>query len=150
MCRGGALLSKAGPPAAGENSDLSYHHQDTVSQFGKIQLALRCYQRIRTGMSVIAVVLYTKQPFIGWLYIGQYIAGRSAVHKTLFQKKSDKAAFRYIKLFGSSSEIGAMLQINEQVIESGFTLQLCVCYAQRYILLSLSQKIRAELEQRLR
>ena len=69
-------------------------------------------------MSVIAVVLYTKQPFIGWLCIGQYIAGRSAVHKTLFQKKSDKAAFRYIKLFGSSSEIGAMLQINEQVIEA--------------------------------
>ena len=53
-------------------------------------------------MSVIAVVLYTKQPFIGWLCIGQYIAGRSAVHKTLFQKKSDKAAFRYIKLFGQT------------------------------------------------
>ena len=64
-------------------------------------------------MTVIAVVLYTKQPFIGWLCIGQYIAGRSAVHKTLFQKKSDKAAFRDSKLFGSSSEIGAMLQINK-------------------------------------
>ena len=59
-------------------------------------------------MTVIAVVLYTKQPFIGWLCIGQYIAGRSAVHKTLFQKKSDKAAFRDSKLFGSSSEIGAI------------------------------------------
>ena len=92
-------------------------------------------------MPVIAVVFDTKQSFIGWLCIGQYIAGRSAVHKTLFQKKSDKAAFRDSKLFGSSSEIGAMLQINKQVIESGFTLQLCVCYAQRYILLSFSQEI---------
>ena len=82
-------------------------------------------------MTVIAVVLYTKQPFIGWLCIGQYIAGRSAVHKTLFQKKSDKAAFRDSKLFGSSSEIGAMLQSNKQVIESGFTLQLCVCAMRR-------------------
>ena len=45
-------------------------------------------------MPVIAVVFDTKQSFIGWLCIGQYITGCGAVHKTLFQKETDKPTLR--------------------------------------------------------
>ena len=38
--------TKAGPPAAVEDTGSSYHQQDAVPQLGKIQLALGRYQRI--------------------------------------------------------------------------------------------------------
>ena len=60
-------------------------------------------------MPVIAVVLHTEQPRIFHIGIGQNIAGCSAVHKPLFQKKPDKPTLRHIQLFGSSPEIGAVL-----------------------------------------
>ena len=60
-------------------------------------------------MPVIAVVFDTKQPCIFHIGIRQNIAGCSAVHKPLFQKKPNKPALRHIQLFGSSPEIGAVL-----------------------------------------
>ena len=55
------------------------------------EVRLRCtknevcllYTSIGADMPVIAVVFDTKQSFIGWLCIGQYITGCGAVHKTL-------------------------------------------------------------------
>ena len=59
-------------------------------------------------MPVIAVVFDTKQSFIGWLCIGQYITGCGAVHKTLFQKETDKPTLRDKQLFGGGAEVGTM------------------------------------------
>ena len=74
-------------------------------------------------MPVIAVVFDTKQPFIGWLCIGQYIAGRSAVHKTLFQKETDKPTLRDKQLFGGGAEVGTVIEVDEQIIKGCLTLQ---------------------------
>ena len=61
-------------------------------------------------MPVIAVVFDTKQSFIGWLCIGQYITGCGAVHKTLFQKETDKPTLRDKQLFGGGAEVGTVIE----------------------------------------
>ena len=65
-------------------------------------------------MPVIAVVFDTKQSFIGWLCIGQYITGCSAVHKTLFQKETDKPTLRDKQLFGGGAEVGTVIERSEE------------------------------------
>ena len=76
-------------------------------------------------MTVVAVVFDAKQPCIFHIGIRQHIAGCRAVHKPPFYQKPNKPALRDIQLFGGSPEIGAVLQVAEQVIESGFAIQLC-------------------------
>lgn len=69
-------------------------------------------------MPVIAVVFDTKQSFIGWLCIGQYITGCGAVHKTLFQKETDKPTLRDKQLFGGGAEVGTVIEVDEQIIKA--------------------------------
>lgn len=74
-------------------------------------------------MPVIAVVFDTKQSFIGWLCIGQYITGCGAVHKTLFQKETDKPTLRDKQLFGGGAEVGTVIEVDEQIIKGCLTIR---------------------------
>ena len=87
-----------------------------------MQLALGRYQRVRTGMPVVAVVFDTEQTVIGGLGVGKHIPGSRAVNEPLFQQESDKLAFRHNQLFGGGTEVGAVLEVDEQVIKSGLAL----------------------------
>ena len=69
-------------------------------------------------MPVIAVVFDTKQSFIGWLCIGQYITGCGAVHKTLFQKETDKPTLRDKQLFGGGAEVGTVIEVDRNNTQS--------------------------------
>ena len=75
-------------------------------------------------MPVIAVVFDTKQSFIGWLCIGQYITGCGAVHKTLFQKETDKPTLRDKQLFGGGAEVGTVIEVDEQIIKGCLKVSL--------------------------
>ena len=77
-------------------------------------------------MPVIAVVFDTKQSFIGWLCIGQYITGCGAVHKTLFQKETDKPTLRDKQLFGGGAEVGTVIEVDELLVEDG---RKCIIYS---------------------
>ena len=96
-------------------------------------------------MPVVAVVLDGEQAIIGGLCIRQYIPGRGAVHKPLFQQKPDKPALWHNQFFGGGAEVGAVLQVNEQVIKGCLALQHGVFLSQRHIFLALRQQIGAEL-----
>ena len=65
-------------------------------------------------MPVVAVVLDGEQAIIGGLCIRQYIPGRGAVHKPLFQQEADKPALRHNQFLGGGTEIGAVLEVNEK------------------------------------
>ena len=69
-------------------------------------------------MPVVAVVLDGEQAIIGGLCIRQYIPGRGAVHKPLFQQEADKPALRHNQFLGGGTEIGAVLEVDKQVIKS--------------------------------
>ena len=83
-----------------------------------------------------------KQAVVGGLCVGQYIPGCRAVYKPLFQQKPDKATLRHNQLLGGGTEVGAVLEVDEQVIKSGLTLQPGVFLPQRRIFLPFSQQIR--------
>ena len=74
-------------------------------------------------MPVIAVVFHTEQPRIFHIGIGQNIAGCGAVHKTLFQKETDKPTLRDKQLFGGGAEVGTVIEVDEQIIKGCLTLQ---------------------------
>ena len=95
-------------------------------------------------MPVVAVVLDGEQAIIGGLCIRQYIPGRGAVHKPLFQQEADKPALRHNQFLGGGTEIGAVLEVNEQVIKGCLALQHGVFLPQRRIFLPFCQQVGTE------
>src|SRR5699024_3316762 len=94
----------------------SYRHQNQVTQTGKVQFALGRHQRVGAGVAVAVVVPHTEQPIIGALGVGQHAAGRSAVDKSPFQQEADKAPLRHVQLLGGGTQVGTVVQVDEQVV----------------------------------
>ena len=145
-----ALDTKAGPPAAAADTGLSYRHQDQRSQFRKVQLALGRHQRVGAGVAVAAEILHTEQPLVGALGVGQHTARGGAVDVPAFQQKADEAPFRHLQLLGGGAQVGAVPQVDKQVVVDGLALQPGVVRLQRRVFLTLGQQVGAELQQRLR
>ena len=94
-------------------------------------------------MPMIAVVLNGKQAVVGRLCIRQHIPGRGAVHKPLFQQESDKPALRHNQFFGGGAEVGAVLEVDKQVIKGCLALQHGVFLTKCRIFLARGQQVGA-------
>ena len=125
-----ALGTKAGPPAAAEDTGPSYRHQNQVTQTGKVQFALGRHQRVGAGVAV-AVVVRTEQPIVGALGVGQHAAGGGSVDESPFQQEADKAPLRHVQLLGGGAQVGTVVQVDEQVVVDGFALQPGIVLPQR-------------------
>ena len=142
-----ALGTKAGPPAAAEDTGPSYRHQNQVTQTGKVQFALGRHQRVGAGVAVAVVVPHTEQPIVGALGVGQHAAGGGSVDESPFQQEADKAPLRHVQLLGGGAQVGTVVQVDEQVVVDGFALQPGIVLPQRRVFLALSQQVGAELQQ---
>lgn len=94
-------------------------------------------------MPVVAVVLDAEQAVVGGFCIRQYIPGWGAVHKPLFQQETDKPTLRHNQFLGGGTEIGAVLEVDKQVIKGCLALQHGVFLPQRRIFLALGQQVGA-------
>ena len=74
-------------------------------------------------MAVAAEVFHAEQPLVAAFGVGQHTARRSAVDVPAFQQKADEPPFRHLQLLGGGAQVGAVAQVDEQVIVDGFALQ---------------------------
>ena len=95
-------------------------------------------------------ILHTEQPLVTAFGVGQHAARRGAVNVPAFQQKADEPPFRHLQLLGGGAQVGAVPQVDEQVVVDGFALQPGIVLPQRRVFLALSQQVGAELQQRLR
>src|SRR5699024_2072860 len=90
---------------------------------------------------------HTEQPLVTAFGVGQHVAGGGAVDIPAFQQKADKASLRHVQFLGGGAQVGAVVQVDEQVVVDGFALQPGVVRLQGRVLLALGQQIGAELQQ---
>ena len=98
-------------------------------------------------MAVAAKILDTEQALVAAFGVGQHTARRSAVDVPAFQQKADEPPFRHVQLLGGRAQVGAVPQVDEQVVVDGLALQPGVVRLQRRVLLALRQQVGAELQQ---
>src|SRR5699024_12537101 len=91
---------------------------------------------------------HTEQPLVTAFGVGQHVAGGGAVDIPAFQQKADKASLRHVQFLGGGAQVGAVPQVDEQVVVDGFALQPGVVRLQRRVLLALRQQVGAELQDR--
>src|SRR5699024_9767588 len=132
---GVALDTKAGPPAAVTGGGPSYRHQNQRPQFRKVQLSLGRHQRVRASVAVAAEILHAEQPIVGALGVGQHTAGGGAVNVPAFQQETDEPPLRHLQLLGGGAQVGAVAQVNKQVVVDGLAFQPGVVCLQRRVLL---------------
>ena len=101
-------------------------------------------------MPVVAEVFDAEQTIVGGLGVRQHIPGCRAIDKPLFQQKPDKLTLRHNQFFGRGAQVGAVFEVDEQVIKSGLSCQSGVFFPQCRIFFPFCQQIGAELQQRLR
>jgi len=98
-------------------------------------------------VAVAAEILHTEQPLVGALGVGQHTARGCAVDVPAFQQKADEAPFRHLQLLGGGAQVGAVPQVDKQVVVDGLALQPGVVRLQRRVFLTLGQQVGAELQQ---
>ena len=84
-------------------------------------------------MAVAAEILHTEQPLVGALGVGQHTARGGAVDVPAFQQKADEAPFRHLQLLGGGAQVGAVPQVDKQVVVDGLALQPGVVRLQRRV-----------------
>ncbi len=119
---GVALDTKAGPPAAVTGGGPSYRHQNQrpVSSV-KVQLSLASpalSQCGRCGRNP------SRRTAHRWRFLAYRAAtaGGGAVNVPAFQQKADEAPLRHVHSCGGGAQVGAVPQVNKQVVVDGLAL----------------------------
>ena len=84
-------------------------------------------------MAIAAKILHAEQPLVAAFGVGKHAARRGAVDVPALQQKADETPLRHVQLLGGGAQVGAVPQVDEQIIVDGLALQPGVVLPQRRI-----------------